>query len=100
MCRELHGTHLENTWPALPRIRASRTVIIWRTFGEWNIEAELSIPFKDAIAQTFFQRLSWSPDGLSLGVPNAAKAQQQVSDLAWSTDGALLVASSHDGSGS
>jgi len=74
-------------------------VIIWRAHAEWPIEAEITVPFVDATTQTFFQRLSWSPDGLTLGVPNAIKSRQQVAAIIarnrWQTVEADLVGHKH-----
>mmetsp|Transcript_8527 Transcript_8527/g.26623 ORF Transcript_8527/g.26623 Transcript_8527/m.26623 type:complete len:308 (-) Transcript_8527:2639-3562(-) len=90
-------------WDPLGRFLASasedKRVIIWRAHAEWPIEAEITVPFVDATTQTFFQRLSWSPDGLTLGVPNAIKSRQQVAAIIarnrWQTVEADLVGHKH-----
>jgi protein HIRA/HIR1 len=71
-------------WDPTGRFLASagedRRVLVWRrdrhATSEFRVEADITQPFEDVTAQTFFQRLSWAPDGRSLGVPNARKALQ------------------------
>ena len=71
-------------WDPTGRFLASagedRRVLVWRrdknASSEFRVEADIRAPFEDVTAQTFFQRLSWAPDGRSLGVPNARKALQ------------------------
>jgi len=85
-------------WDPLGRFLASasedRSVVVWRA-TDWAIEAKITLPFAGVTAQTFFQRLSWSPDGAALGLPNAAKAQQQIAAVvsrnAWDAAAADLV---------
>ncbi|KAH8087688.1 hypothetical protein JL720_7008 [Aureococcus anophagefferens] len=67
-------------WDPTGRFLASasedRRVLVWRASGDWRVEATIEKPFAGVTSQTFFQRLSWAPDGASLGVPNAAKSMQ------------------------
>mmetsp|Transcript_10165 Transcript_10165/g.30783 ORF Transcript_10165/g.30783 Transcript_10165/m.30783 type:complete len:621 (-) Transcript_10165:1580-3442(-) len=71
-------------WDPTGRFLASasedRLVNIWRS-QDWGLEAVISAPFKDVSAQTLFLRLSWSPDGSFLGLPNAIKAQQHIAAI-------------------
>ena len=82
------------SWDPTGRFLASasedRKVLVWRSGDDdWRVETEITKPFEGVSSQTFFQRVSWAPDGNSLGLPNAAKSLQEtaaiVSRGTWAT---------------
>mmetsp|Transcript_8658 Transcript_8658/g.35649 ORF Transcript_8658/g.35649 Transcript_8658/m.35649 type:complete len:640 (-) Transcript_8658:969-2888(-) len=83
----------------LASVAEDKRVIIWRAFDNWAIEAEVTVPFKHGSMQALYCRLSWSPDGMHLGVPNACKSKQQTAAIIsreyWHNSQADLVGHRH-----
>ena len=85
-----HGNWVKGVaWDPTGRFLASasedRTVLVWRrdphAAEEFAVAATITKPFEGVSAQTFFHRLSWAPDGRSLGVPNAQKSLQATAAI-------------------
>ncbi|GJJ10789.1 hypothetical protein Clacol_005017 [Clathrus columnatus] len=72
-----------------------RTVKIWRAV-DWGLEATITKPFKDSPGNTFFRRLSWSPDGAHITASNAMNNNGAVfvaaviGRLNWTSDISLV----------
>ncbi|KZT35016.1 WD40 repeat-like protein [Sistotremastrum suecicum HHB10207 ss-3] len=54
-----------------------KSVKFWRV-TDWGLEATISKPFEDSPGNTFFRRLSWSPDGAHITVANACNGKGMV----------------------
>ncbi|KAL1924204.1 uncharacterized protein VTP21DRAFT_7239 [Calcarisporiella thermophila] len=55
-----------------------RTVKIWQT-SDWTVTADITEPFSKSPNATFFQRLSWSPEGSHIATANAMNGPVPVS---------------------
>ncbi|KAJ3200592.1 HIR complex subunit [Entophlyctis luteolus] len=85
------------TWDPVGKYLASqsddKTVRVWRT-SDWAVEHEISEPFKHASSATFFQRLSWSPDGSCIAAANGENSNIPVTPIInrdnWSSEVSLV----------
>lgn len=72
-----------------------RSVMIWNT-SEWTTSKQLFSTFEKSIGQTFFKRLSWSPEGSQICAVHAVDQSQIVSTASiinrdkWSEDICLV----------
>lgn len=64
------------TWDPVGKYLASagedKTVIVWRV-DDWKIEKKITEPFEHSAGSSYFRRLSWSPDGMSICATNGFK---------------------------
>lgn len=72
---------------------------IWNT-QDWSLNQQIKGPFEDSPNASWFRRLSWSPDGSQLAVPNSVNNGVFVAGIlqrnVWdTTDFASLIG--HDG---
>lgn len=81
------------TWDPVGQYLATqsddRTVKIWKT-EDWSLVKEIKKPFEKSPANTFFRRLSWSPDGSFIATSNAMNGPVFVAAIIdrydWSTE--------------
>ncbi|RKO99812.1 hypothetical protein CXG81DRAFT_327, partial [Caulochytrium protostelioides] len=66
---------------------------IWRV-ADWTLEEEITEPFRMAAPSTFFQRLSWSPEGSCLATSNGESGLLPTAPLiyrdGWTAEDAAL----------
>jgi protein HIRA/HIR1 len=84
-------------WDPIGRYVASacddRTVRVWRV-ADWGQEAAITTPFVDSNCNTYFRRLSWSPDGQNLtcagGVNNKVAVAVVIERGQWTSSRNLV----------
>lgn len=57
-----------------------QSVIVWNV-RDWSVEKKVQEPYKDGATSTYFRRISWSPDGMSICTTNGVKVR--VVALKW-----------------
>ncbi|KAF9026589.1 HIR complex subunit, partial [Haplosporangium bisporale] len=72
------------TWDPVGKYLASqsddKSVRIWR-ITDWEVEVVVTEPFTQSSGTTFFERLSWSPDGGHIATANAFNGSIPVSSV-------------------
>ncbi|KAG0362558.1 HIR complex subunit [Podila minutissima] len=72
------------TWDPVGKYLASqsddKSVRIWR-ITDWEVEVVVTEPFTQSSGTTFFERLSWSPDGGHIATANAFSGSIPVSSV-------------------
>ena len=74
------GLAFDPTGELLASQSDDRSVCIWNTTN-WSLVARIQEPLEDAPNASFFQRLSWSPEGTFLALPNTVNNGVYVASI-------------------